>query len=178
MVEVDREGVGRTNIGRAVVKPIVAIQGERNFKKTIMAIKADKAGTAILEAGHGPQREDIAGHKDGLGGNNCFSCIGTIIADLPVDGAVCEGQRDETLFCAAVVESDCVVKCHCDWEWLDVDSINQEAEIVGEVNVGTPVDEGKRFLDPDGRPAIIVKSEDAWTTFDVDNAVGDGGYHQ
>jgi hypothetical protein len=178
LVEVDWEGVGRKNIGRAVVKPIVAIQGERHFKKTIVAIEADKARTAILEAGHGPRREDIAGCKDGLGENYCFGRIGTIKADLPVDGAVCEGQRDETLFRAAVLESDCVVECHCDQERLDVDSVNQEAEIVGEANVGAPVNEGKRFLDPDGRTAIVVKSEDRWTTFDMDNAVGDGGYHQ
>ncbi len=76
------------------------------------------------------------------------------------------------------VESDFVVKCHCDWEQLDVDSVNQEAEIVGEANVGAPINEGKKFLDPDGRPAIVAKSKDTWTTFDVDNTVGDGGYHR
>jgi hypothetical protein len=59
-VEADRKFVSCKNVGRAVVKPVVAIQGERHLKKAIVAIEADKAWTAILESGHGPQSKDIA----------------------------------------------------------------------------------------------------------------------
>jgi hypothetical protein len=60
LVEADREFVGCKNVSRAVVKPVVAIQGERHLKKAIVAIEADKAWTAILESGHAPQSKDIA----------------------------------------------------------------------------------------------------------------------
>jgi hypothetical protein len=93
-----------------------------------------------------------------------------------MDGAVCKGQGNEALFRAAVVESYFVVKCHCDWKWLDVDCVNQEVEVVGEAYVGTPVDEGKKFLDVDSRPAIVAKPEDGWMTFDLNNAVREQGH--
>ncbi len=93
-----------------------------------------------------------------------------------MDGAVCKGQGHEALFCAAVIKSYFVVKCHCDWKWLDVDCVNQEVVVVGEAYVGAPVNEGKKFLDADGRQAIVAKPNDAWTTFDFDNAVGEQGH--
>jgi hypothetical protein len=40
-VERDRESVGGKDIGRAVVKPIVAVQRERHDKETIVAVKMD-----------------------------------------------------------------------------------------------------------------------------------------
>ena len=93
-----------------------------------------------------------------------------------MDGAVHKGQGDEALFHAEVVESHFVVKCHCDWKWLDVDCINQEVEVVGEAYVGALVNEGKKFLDADGRPSIVAKPKDVWTTYDVDNTVGEQGH--
>jgi hypothetical protein len=95
-----------------------------------------------------------------------------------MDGAVRKGQGDEASFCAAVVDSYFVVKCHCDRKWLDVDCVNEEVEVVGEAYVGAPADEGKKFLDADGRPAIVAKPEDVWTTFELDNAVGELGHLQ
>jgi hypothetical protein len=136
-----------------------------------MAIESDQAGTPVFEPGHCPRSKNIAGSKDGLGENNCFSRICAIVADLPVDGAVCQGQWDGTSFCAAVVKGDFGVECYCDWERLDVDSVNEEVEVVGEANVGAPVNEGERVLDPNGQPVVVAKSKDTWAAFDVNNTV-------
>ncbi len=40
-VETNRELVGGKDIGRAVVKPVVAVQHERHDKETIVAVKTD-----------------------------------------------------------------------------------------------------------------------------------------
>ncbi len=68
-----------------------------------------------------------------------------------MDGAVREGQGNKAIFCTAVFECNCIVQCHHDRKWLNVDGIHKKLEVVGEAYIGAPIDEGEELLDADGQ---------------------------
>ncbi len=73
------------DIGGTVVQPITFFEGEGDGVETTVACKSNLARTAMLVSFLVPVDKGVTGLEYGVGRNDCFSSILTIVARLVVD---------------------------------------------------------------------------------------------
>jgi hypothetical protein len=120
--------VNREDVSRAVIKPIATDKTEDHVKEAVVAVKAEGPRSSIFVAHHHPRGKGVAGGKNRLGGNDRLGYIGAKESDLPVDQPIQDCQREEPLFCAAVVDGDfSVFNGNCNGEWWDINQADKKA---------------------------------------------------
>ncbi len=133
----------------------------------VCVFEADRARLVIFVSCLGPRREDGTGSKYGLRRDDYFYHVGTIIAKLPIDTTVFQGEWCVPTFCAVVIQRVGPLQGgHCNLYRWDIPDVDEIVEITGNTDVCTAIHEARRW---NWLPSIIrAETKDTWLTLNMD----------